>query len=65
MAHSGWNTVKGVQFLSKMVYKRVRGWTMGHGTVYKSKRVPCEPALMGLTTGCPLSLWIARELLDH
>ena len=23
---------KRVQFLSKMVYKRVRGWTMGHGT---------------------------------
>ena len=25
---------KRVQFLSKMVYKRVRGWTMGHGTEY-------------------------------
>ena len=25
----------------------------------QSYNVPCEPALMGLTAGCPLSLWAA------
>ena len=33
MVHSGWNTVKGYNFCPKWYnYKRVRGWTMGHGT---------------------------------
>ena len=30
----------------------------------QSYHVPSEPALIGLTAGCPLSLWTAHEPLD-
>ena len=31
----------------------------------QSYHVPCEPTLMGLTAGYPLSLWTAHEPLDR